>query len=965
MRLTNPRLPLVLAALLTTGVAPLSGQQRLPLDEEYGRQILEYTTDSLFLPASVATLPDHPLIPSPKDHFGTIAGAPGVMHHAATLYEYFRALAAATPRVRVENVGHSEEGREINLVIVADEATMQRLDHYRAQLARLADPRTVDRAELESILGDAKPVYMLNGGLHSPEMGSPEMLTELVYRLSASDDPAIERIRSNVITIINPVSEPDGRDRQVDWYHRYTKGRPELDDGFPRSVPYWGRYVVHDNNRDGIQISQELTKALYRIYYDWHPLVMHDLHESVPLLYVSTGTGPYNVENDPIVVGEWQLLANNDVTRLSAQGIPGVWHWGFFDGWWPGYAMWVGNNHNGIARFYETFGNSGADTYVRDLSRSRYAGDLVTSRQWYRHWPPTAKVRWSLRNNTNFMQAGVLASLEYAAENGNQLLRNFWQKGANSISRGMTRTPHGFLIPGFDEQRDPRRTAYLINQLQRQAIEVHRRADGDFVIRLDQPYRDLAVNLLTEQDFPSDAEHPPYDDIAWTLGYLYGVDVEEIDDPEIFTWRDLTLLTDTVAYAGRVRGSGSTHVVAHHAQGELLPALYWLRDNGAASSVDIARASFTIGRDSFPAGSVIIAGAGAETMATLAAQFGLDVTASNRVPDVASDAADLPRIALYHTWYNTQDEGWARFTLEQYGIPYTSIDKDDLRAGGLNARFDAVLIPNVGGQLEQLVHGIDRKWGPLPFTRTEQFPSHGVPDETADMTGGMGFAGLANLQQFVESGGLLITLSNPTRLVAEGGISRQLSSMQTGGLFHPGSVVRAKARRPDHPVLYGYPETFHIFRGNHPLFAVNRRDRDAIVLQYGTRPPSDETNELIGEMMGMPETRPSARATDSAAPAREAGREADGETAEARSGSGDGAYVLSGMARNENVIVGQGAIFDLAVGDGRVVAFSFNPLHRFLNHNEFPLVWNALMTWNDRAPAAAAAAAEDGVQQYD
>ncbi|MGH7464880.1 MAG: M14 family zinc carboxypeptidase, partial [Longimicrobiales bacterium] len=544
MRRTSLRLFSILGVL---AAVPAAAQQRLPLDEEYGRFIREYTTDSLFLASSVATLPDHPTIPSPLDHFGTITGAPGVMHGTRELYEYYRVLAAATPRVRVETVGRSEEGREIVLVIVADDETMQRLDHYRAQLARLADPRSVDAQQAEAIIADAKPIYMLNGGLHSPEMGSPEMLTELVYRLAVSDDPAVARIRSGVITIINPVSEPDGRDRQVDWYHRFTKGRAALDDGFPRTVPYWGKYVVHDNNRDGIQVSQELTKALYRIYYDWHPLVMHDLHESVPLLYVSTGTGPYNVENDPIVIGEWQLLANNDVTRLTAQGMPGVWHWGFFDGWWPGYAMWVGNNHNGIARFYETFGNSGADTYVRDLSSQRYAGDLVTSRQWYRHWPPTAKVRWSARNNTNFMQAGVLASLEYAAENGDQLMRNFWQKGVNSINRGMTRTPHGFLIPGFAEQRDPRRTAYLVNQLQRQKIEVHQREDGDFVIRLDQPYRDLAVNLLTKQDFPSDADHAPYDDIAWTLGYLYGVDVEEVDDPEIFEWRSLTLLADTVA----------------------------------------------------------------------------------------------------------------------------------------------------------------------------------------------------------------------------------------------------------------------------------------------------------------------------------------------------------------------------------------------------------------------------------
>src|SRR5690606_1424251 len=154
------------------------------------------------------------------------------------------------------------------------------------------------------------------------------------------------------------------------------------------------------------------------------------------------------------------------------------------------------------------------------------------------------KVRWSLRNNTNYMQAGVLASLLFTAENRDMLLRNFWQKGHYSITRGLTKAPHGFVIPGFDEQRDPRRTAYLVNQLQRQAIEVPQRRNCDFVVRLDQPYRDLAVTLLARQDFPADAEQPPYDASAWTLGYLYGVDVEAVDDPAIFEWNDLTLLTD-------------------------------------------------------------------------------------------------------------------------------------------------------------------------------------------------------------------------------------------------------------------------------------------------------------------------------------------------------------------------------------------------------------------------------------
>ncbi len=948
-------------------------------DTAYSRLIREYTTDPRFLPASVSRLPSNDDgIPDPRQHFGTIIGAPGVMHRTHEIYAYFAALAAATPRVRLDTVGTSEEGRPIVLVVIADEETMQHLDRYRAIADSLADPRTIAPEQLNGILARAKPIYYLNGGLHSPEMGSPEMLMELAYRLAASDEPRVAQIRRGLITIINPVSEPDGRDKQVDWYLHYTKGRPEWDDGFPRSSPYWGSYVVHDNNRDGIQISQALTHAIYDVYYAWHPLIMHDLHESVPLLYISTGTGPYNETNDPIAISEWQLLANSDLAAVDAEGLPGAWTWAFFDGWWPGYAVWVANNHNAIGRFYETFGNAGADTYVRDLSGDRYAGDAVTSRQWYRPWPPTAKVRWSSRDNINYMEAGVLAAEQFAAENGERLLRNFWQKGMNSMARGREQTPHAFVIPGLARQRDPRRAAYLVNQLQRHGIEVQRRTAGDsaddYVVLLDQPYRDLAVNLLGVQHFPPTAPNAPYDDIAWTLGLLYGVDVHAVDDTAVFHWAGLVPVRDTVAATASVRGSGSAYVLPYHAQGELLPALYWLRtvEPGArawaverpvavpspansSSAADTTTRSVRATVDttaSAPAGSVVFERLSPARAAELARRFALPLTALDRVPDVPRHALDLPRVAVYHTWYNTQDAGWARYTLERAGIPYTSIDKDDLRAGALRRRFDVILVPQVGGSVDQLIHGVDTKWSPLPFRRSRATPALGVPDSSSDITGGPGFEGMAALEQFVESGGTLITLGAATRMAAETGIARALSPHSTRSLFHPGSIVRVRTRGSASPILYGFPDVTTVFRGNGPLYQVAPRDSGDVVLQYGTK---REHKKPAGDIMGMP-TSDAHAVADTAhphAPVSPAGAPAHSAALDTAVGAraaqpADSTYVVSGMVRGQDEIVGQGAIFDVPVGHGRVIAFTFNPLHRYLNHHDFPLVWNAIANWNDR-----------------
>ena len=923
---TNCFKPVFLFVLLFVTALPVCAQQ---IDETYNQKIKEYTTDTRFLPASVLNLVDDPAIPSPRKHFGEIIGAPGVMHRTADIYAYYKKLADASPFLDMQQVGTTEEGRPLQLVIIGNEESMKRLDHYKQQLALLADPRKVGNQDFLKIIGDSKPVFYLNGGLHSPEMGSPEMLMELAYRLITSPSEDIKTILNNIIILINPAAEPDGRDKQVDWYYRYTKARKEFDDGFRRSPPYWGKYIFHDNNRDGIQISAQLTKAIFKSYYEWHPTVMLDLHESVPLIYMSTGTGPYNETIDPITIGEWQVMANHDITSLAAQGLPGAFTWAFYDGWWPGYGIWVANNHNSNGRFYETFGNAGANTYLRDLSEQKYAGDLVTSKEWYRPDPATPLVKWSSRNNINYMEAGVLASLSYTATNSKMLLTNFYQKGLNNIRKGKEDKPKAFALPS--SQRDPNMAAYLVNQLRAQGIEVHQvqsgKKQGDYVVLLDQPYRNLAVTLLSKQNYPKEAKFPPYDDIAWTLGYMYGVDVKA-EDSLTYNRQDLKLLTEDAKNSGKVEGEGS-YVVKYKAQNTVLSAMYWVRNQNKSATFSVLDSAAIVDgvKDTLSAGSVVFKGITKDQANAIGSQFGLNLSGFKTLPVTAKQhAATLPRVAIYHTWYSTQDEGWSRYTFEQRAIPYTSIDKDDLKAGGLRNRFDVILIPRTGGSTSDFIHEIEPKFGPMPFTKTAEFPSHGYPDSTPDMTGGPGFAGMDQLKKFVDAGGVLVSLDNSTSVLAETGITRELDPYNAAGLFHPGSVVQVKVRKPKSPVLYGYPETFPIFRGNGPLFQVAKYDRDMMLLQYGNKPLKDE-EPYKGLVMGMPERTE---------PKKDKKEEKPKEVP----------YVLSGMVRNEQTIIGHGTIFNVPSGAGRVIAFTFDPLHRYLNHHDAPMVWNVLINWD-------------------
>jgi hypothetical protein len=387
------------------------------------------------------------------------------------------------------------------------------------------------------------------------------------------------------------------------------------------------------------------------------------------------------------------------------------------------------------------------------------------------------------------------------------------------------------------------------------------------------------------------------------------------------------MLEADVSYAGRITGTGANYVINYKAQNNVLPALYWLQAHQDQATASIADTRTTLSgiKDTLAAGSVLLKGLSRPGAEQIAARFGLDLLATNAASFTAQHQVALPKVAIYHTWYSTQDAGWARYSFEQTGIPYTSINKDDLKSGNLKSRFDVILVPNTSGNAGDFINEIDKKFGPMPYTKTSAFPSHGFPDSTQDMTGGPGFQGMENLRQFAEAGGIIISLDNASNILATAGITNDLQPVDAAGLFHPGSIVQVKARKKDNPVLYGFPEFFPVFKGNGPLLQVRKYNRDMMLLQYGTKPLKDE-EKYTGPILGMP-SRDSTK-TIKEEPKKEL------------------PYVLSGMVRNEQTIIGHGSIFNVPVGKGRLIAFTFDPLHRYLNLHDAPLVWNVLMNWN-------------------
>src|SRR5712692_6218787 len=453
-RLFDSFLVLLLAAssgilAQSTGTKIVGASAPAADDPDFGRAVKEWTTRPEFSSPLVDHLPKVAGIPSPKDVLGHHIGEPKKLTYYADILKYYRALAAATPRVTVLSIGASNEGRDLVVVFVGSDESIKNLQTYRRYLAQLADPRTITDAQAKEIVAKAKPIYHLSGGLHSGEVGPSEMLMELAYRVATEDSPLVKQIRDNVIVSITPVADPDGRDRNVDWYYKYginetSEGRGGAA-GIP-GVPYWGKYVFHDDNRD-INYSQMMMRELLDWYLQWHPPIMHDLHQAQTLLYTFSGQAPQNPTLDPILYGELPMMANFEMAQFAKYGMPGVWTHGFVDMWSPGYLAFMSSNHNGMIRMYEIQGTSGANTTHMRLGGAGGRGAAAgagrgaastgseqagrggeppaggvpveaaappafgggqSQREWYRPLPATGEFDWSLRNNTNYGETGVL-----------------------------------------------------------------------------------------------------------------------------------------------------------------------------------------------------------------------------------------------------------------------------------------------------------------------------------------------------------------------------------------------------------------------------------------------------------------------------------------------------------------------------------------------------------------------------
>jgi hypothetical protein len=683
--------------------------------------------------------------------------------------------------------------------------------------------------------------------------------------------------------------------------------------------------------------------------------------------------GPYNAWLDPIVVDEWQKMAYVEIEEMTKRGVPGVWTHGFYDGWAPNYMFYVANGHNSIGRFYETFGGTGADTRERTVPAGQ------TTRTWFRPNPPLPKVKWSLRNNINLQESAILFAMDYTAKNGKQFLENFYLKSRRSIDKPYKEGPAAWVIPADDPR--PAECAEIVNLLRMQGVEAHRLdreveiatgkdgtktkfGAGSYVIRMDQPYSRMA-DMLLDRQYYNISDPAPYDDTGWSLGALRNVKTIRVANADLLK-APMTLLAGPAKPAGKLSGPDGSiaYLVNHNTDNTLATFRFRLKDVKMFAAED----SFKAEDRQFNTGSFMIKTEGNPSdirarLESATSDLGIVAYGVRDLPKVAMHQLAAPRIALVHSWLNTQSEGWYRIAFDQLKVPYDYISDQTLaRTPNLRERWDVILFGPTPGSAQRIVNGLPMRGDPVPWRQSELTPNLGnSPDTTDDMRGGMGLDGLMKIARFVDEGGLFITIAANASIPIDFGLIEGISVTSTRELRARGSVLESVISDRKSPIVYGYGDKLAIYFNQAPVFQVSTtgglgfggapaaepaarpsgrgsttdpdipQGRSYVPppesprLRPGEEPPiDDEVRENLRGYLAPPEMRP-----------RTVVRFAEEKD-----------LLISGMLSGGRELANRPAVIDVPRGKGHVLLFANNPVWRNETQGGYFLLFNAMLNFD-------------------
>ncbi len=746
-------------------------------------------------------------VTSPEEFLGFKVGTDRKLADMHQIVEYFEMLDVQSGRISVQEIGKTTMGNPFIVAIITSENNQKNLDKYQNYQQMLADPRKISDEEAQRFIADGKTIVMVNCSIHASEIGASQMSMELAYDLATQNDLTTKEILGNVILLLTPMHNPDGIQMVVDWYKKNLETKYE---GGPMPWLYH-KYVGHDNNRDWYMFTQVESRLTLEVHNAWHPHVILDMHQMGSRgarLFVPPYVDPYEPNVDPILRQQVAMMGTFIAAELTAQGKGGVAHSIGFDAWTPARAYH--HYHGGIRILTEAASVQVATPITlksEDLASSAREASVSMPLPWMGG-------DWTLRDIVEYDYAAAKAALTNAARLRENWLQNFYRIHKKAVNRN--EPPYAFLVPAG--QRDLSSALKMLEVLKLGAVEIHEASRpfivdeheypaGSYIIYMTQPYGQFAKALMEKQVYPEIRETPdgplktPYDVVAHTLPLLMGVDVVQVDKP----FQVETVLLEYIEKpTGKVEGQEGVYGFAWgHATNDDFIALSRLI--GGGHTVFWSAERFEANGKMYPEGTMIVENKDGliEDLEAMIQELWIHFEGLWAKPKIKGYALRPPRVGLYKSWTASMDEGWIRWVLEQYEIPYRSVTNTEIKRGNLDQNFDVIIIPDLSEGT--IIKGMQET---------------AVPPEYA---GGIEEVGVKNLQEFLKGGGTLITLNGAADFAIRQfhlGVENSIRGLRRNDFFIPGSILKV-LNDTSHPVAYGYERDEAIFFRRSPAFVVH------------------------------------------------------------------------------------------------------------------------------------------------
>ncbi len=806
------------------------------------------------------------VVPSPKDHFGFQIGD---NYHLATFTQteaYFKKLAAASNKVKLQVIGKTEEGRNQYMLIVSDPSNMRQLEKYKSISQKLARAEALSDAEAKELAKEGKSVVWIDGGLHATEVVGIHQLIQTIYTVLTRDDEETKRIlKSTIILFVH--ANPDGQELVSNWYMRNADTLKRSTENLPR---LYEKYIGHDNNRDFFMLNMSESKNMSRqLYIEWMPQILYNHHQTGPPGTVVAGPpyrDPFNYVYDPLLVTGIDALGAAMSNRLNAESKPGytMKSGSVYSTWWNGGLRTAAYYHNIIGLLTEIIGSPTPSKIP--LVPQRLIPNSATPY-------PIAPQQWLFKNSIDYSVSLNYAVLNYASRYKDELLFNIYKMGRNSIEAGnkdywtlspnkvdllnenlksdkrdtkndtvaldqfskvyknaKLKDPRGYIITADQATTAVSFVNILINsgiKVQKAnaafSVEGKNYPAGSYVVKTNQAFRPHVIDMFEPQDHPNDFQYPggppvrPYDAAGWTPAFTMGIQFDRILE-------DFNGPFENIAYGAIQKPVGKTN----NSNATATAYRFSTNDNAAYVAVnDLLKAGALVfkNKENFTvtvSEKLNDANNFNKLITTLSQEQGIHFTETKINANENLVAVKPMRIGLWDRYGGSMSSGWLRWIFEQYHFPFELTYAKEIDTANLNNKFDVLVF--VEGAIPSL------KAEPSPWEEKDP-KEQDIPDEFKARLGKItAQKSIPALQSFINNGGRVITIGSSANLAYHLNlpVRNALVEMVNGKerplpgekFYIPGSVMQIELDN-NYPPNWGMNKKADVYFSASPVFKLS------------------------------------------------------------------------------------------------------------------------------------------------